>query len=676
MSEHHAEDRVLQTYSTLKESGKDDFEFIFVSLHSSPVDFEDQCSGLDMPVVPFEQLRSTLSDMKTVFCVDGNRRRLSLVDCDGKLITNDGLALVSQYGESLYPFTKERIETIALEKQRALEECLHRIIGIEKIDAEARHIILVLGPAKLSPFVSNAARRLRALLGELEARHGPAAVRYLVWEDSARPAADAADAASGLPVVGTDRLLRGRLLDALCTQPDFSPAATPELVVLTRDRDSGAWTVTSTTEACHRMMLYGLGGFPWSDAAAAAIQEAEERRLQELRAAAASSLGHLRAGRGLQRGAGSSATFEDAGAVAARSDAVGLYFTSWYWLNTPNRARRGADVRHPEGGDAEASLARHTVTSCYEALRAAGRRFEVVYISADSSQAEFDQSMCAAPWLALPYEHRELAQDLRKLYQVNSGMIIVDASNGRIINYEGRMALECGADYWPFDDAAMERARTDELKLEQRRREEERAVETAEIALQEARPGPKAVLRRLRGPFGSMVLASGERRLGFGSFATVGAANCVVPPGGKGYYEVEIVECTAAGQVGWASDITEVWDKPTLLGIGEMEGSWAADSRSQGWMPGDVLGLAVSVPVEQDHDDPDGGFAIWLALNGDFDAFDGSTVGDSDLYGADRGVFPAVTGQPGFTVKYNFGEAPFKHAPPAPDFQPVLAFCK
>ena len=80
------------------------------------------------------------------------------------------------------------------------------------------------------------------------------------------------------------------------------------------------------------------------------------------------------------------------------------------------------------------------------------------------------------------------------------------------------------------------------------------------------------------------------------------------------------------------------------------------------WQAGDVIGLACDLNTMQMHVSVNGSFA---APNGAVFELDPDTAGD--------GLFAAFSGVSG-KVRYNFGEVPFQHAPPAADYQAFAAF--
>ena len=188
-----------------------------------------------------------------------------------------------------------------------------------------------------------------------------------------------------------------------------------------------------------------------------------------------------------------------------------------------------------------------------------------------------------------------------------------------------------------------------------------------------------------RGEAGAVQVDVDARTVSFtGSFATVRSAQRC-PLGGKGYYEIEILEILQYPQYGFAA--------PNFLhvlgasnnGVGDDAHSWAVDGARQRrwhhagepyectWQTGDVIGLACDLDKMQMH----------VSLNGSFAAPHG-VVFELAPDAVGNGLFAAFTGSRG-KVRYNLGEEsslaarsmglrPFRHAPPAADFQAFADF--
>lgn len=79
----------------------------------------------------------------------------------------------------------------------------------------------------------------------------------------------------------------------------------------------------------------------------------------------------------------------------------------------------------------------------YETMKAAGKKFEIVFVSSDREQAAFEEYYNEQPWLALPYGARDLKGKLSKKYKVQGipTLVIVDSATGETITSDGRSAV-------------------------------------------------------------------------------------------------------------------------------------------------------------------------------------------------------------------------------------------
>ena len=206
---------------------------------------------------------------------------------------------------------------------------------------------------------------------------------------------------------------------------------------------------------------------------------------------------------------------------------------------------------------------------------------------------------------------------------------------------------------------------------------EERGLRSVAQKLREC--GAAAVRRPalslFRGECGAVQIKVSERTVAVGhSFVTVRSAQRC-PLGSKGYYELEILESDDKyPQYGFAAPAFERMPGSSSDGVGDDDKSWAVDGTRQlkwhngketypcTWQAGDVIGLACDLSTMQMHASVNGSFA---APNGAVFELDPDAVHD--------GLFAAFSGISG-KVRYNLGEVPFKHAPPAADYQAFAAF--
>jgi nucleoredoxin len=55
----------------------------------------------------------------------------------------------------------------------------------------------------------------------------------------------------------------------------------------------------------------------------------------------------------------------------------------------------------------------------YEKVKAAGKPYEMVFVSSDKDEKAFDEYRAEMPWLALPFQHRELKNKLARKFKVS-----------------------------------------------------------------------------------------------------------------------------------------------------------------------------------------------------------------------------------------------------------------
>ena len=160
------------------------------------------------------------------------------------------------------------------------------------------------------------------------------------------------------------------------------------------------------------------------------------------------------------------------------------------------------------------------------------------------------------------------------------------------------------------------------------------------------------------------------------AFSTLRSAySC--PPGGKAYFEVEIIEIEefSRHRYGFATAAFERVPGVTEKGLGDDNQSWEVNGKAQiamhdrqekpyesTWNPGDVVGLACDLDKWQ----------VLVSVNGSFEPPNG-LIFELTADAAQDGIFGALSGQSG-KVRYNLGSNPFKHAPPSADFKAFVHF--
>ena len=84
------------------------------------------------------------------------------------------------------------------------------------------------------------------------------------------------------------------------------------------------------------------------------------------------------------------------------------------------------------------------MANLYKKLTSEGKKFEIVFASADNSEKEFNEYFGSMPWASLPFGHSSI-NSLNKLFKVNGiPSLVLLNGKGEIINKDGREAV--GAD--------------------------------------------------------------------------------------------------------------------------------------------------------------------------------------------------------------------------------------
>jgi len=85
----------------------------------------------------------------------------------------------------------------------------------------------------------------------------------------------------------------------------------------------------------------------------------------------------------------------------------------------------------------------------YSQLVAAGKSFELVFVSSDREDSGFNEYYTEMPWLALPYANRDAKAALSKKFKVRGipSLVILDGATGKTITTDGREAVASPEDF-------------------------------------------------------------------------------------------------------------------------------------------------------------------------------------------------------------------------------------
>lgn len=83
------------------------------------------------------------------------------------------------------------------------------------------------------------------------------------------------------------------------------------------------------------------------------------------------------------------------------------------------------------------------LVSTYNKLKEDGKACEIIFVSSDRDADQFGGYAAKMPWVALPFEQRELKQQLSERFGVQGipALVVYDLENDRVINANGRAAV-------------------------------------------------------------------------------------------------------------------------------------------------------------------------------------------------------------------------------------------
>ncbi|XP_076447768.1 nucleoredoxin-like [Babylonia areolata] len=80
--------------------------------------------------------------------------------------------------------------------------------------------------------------------------------------------------------------------------------------------------------------------------------------------------------------------------------------------------------------------------TCYNAIKASGKKFEIIFVSSDKDQESFDKYFAKMPWLAVPFVDQRKVEKLCQKYRVSGipTLVLVD-NNGHIVTANGQECI-------------------------------------------------------------------------------------------------------------------------------------------------------------------------------------------------------------------------------------------
>jgi nucleoredoxin len=83
------------------------------------------------------------------------------------------------------------------------------------------------------------------------------------------------------------------------------------------------------------------------------------------------------------------------------------------------------------------------LAEAYKGIIAGGKSFEIVFISSDRDQDDFDTYFSEMPWITLPFASRDVAATIAKSFKISSipMLILLNGEDATVITKDGRAAI-------------------------------------------------------------------------------------------------------------------------------------------------------------------------------------------------------------------------------------------
>ena len=98
------------------------------------------------------------------------------------------------------------------------------------------------------------------------------------------------------------------------------------------------------------------------------------------------------------------------------------------------------------------------LAKAYPTILAAGKSFEVIFISSDKDESQFNHYYAEMPWMCLPYSAREDKERIMNACGVAGipRLVLFDGATGNLITKEGRVVItqDKTGDKFPWENAA------------------------------------------------------------------------------------------------------------------------------------------------------------------------------------------------------------------------------
>ncbi|CAJ1940139.1 unnamed protein product [Sphenostylis stenocarpa] len=403
---------------------KGDFEVVFASADEDDDSFKGYFSKMPWLAIPFSD-SETRSRLDELFHVKGIPH-LVFLDETGKVVTEDGVDVVREYGVQGYPFTSARIQELRDQEEEARrnQSVISLLTSPSRdfvISSDGKRILVselegktvglyfclkLFGPSSdFTPKLVDVYQKLKAMGENFE-------VVLIPLDEDEESFKEVLESVPWLSLPFKDKFC-GKLARY------FELSTLPTLVIIGPD---GKTLNSNVAEAVEE---HGVAAYPFTPEKFAELDEILKAReaAQTLESILVSEDRDFVIGKdGVQI------------PVSELEGKVVLLYFSAHWC-PPCRAFL------PKLIDA------------YHKIKAKGNALEVVFISSDRDQASFDEFFGEMPWLALPFGDSRKQFLSRKFRVSGIPMLVAIGSSGKTSTTEARDLVSLyGADAYPFTE--------------------------------------------------------------------------------------------------------------------------------------------------------------------------------------------------------------------------------
>ncbi|KAH3767297.1 nucleoredoxin 1 [Pelomyxa schiedti] len=397
---------LAEVYKELVAQGKP-LEIVFVSSDSNEDEFSEYYNEMPWLAKP------NLTKIEGI-------PSLVILAPDGTKITDEGRDLVEEHGTKVFPFCPENVKALKDDSERKHAELVANMSAMTLLGTPIR--TWVSDPVGTHIDISSLHGRP---LGILFLRNNSWCTTFNSVLKEAYDGLKAQNKAFEVVCVSMDESEENSCKDTqwLIVPFDkilarklwkfFTLSRVPSLVIL---NECGKMV---TTSAASYIDDFGADAYPFTDEVINVLRTAKAERLRLAREnQSVSSLLGTPTRDYLINGARQNIPVSS----LVENERIGLYFSA-HWCGpccafTP------------------------VLVKVYNELKAAGKKFEVVFISADNTQSDFDGYFADMPWLALPYSDRKSSKNLKEHFELEGiPTLVLLNSAGKTLSLEGKDAV-------------------------------------------------------------------------------------------------------------------------------------------------------------------------------------------------------------------------------------------